>query len=112
AMQSGSAVTREIADIVLLEDSFAALLPAQREGQRIIGGISISMYLFLARVVSAMLVIVGVTMLGLRFPYEPAQVALTLFTVGIPTLFLTLWATPRRPDPYLLRRLLHFVVPA
>ena len=44
AMRSGSAVTRDVADIVLVDDSFAALLPAQREGRRIINGIAVSMY--------------------------------------------------------------------
>jgi len=42
AMRSGSAVTRDVADIVLVDDSFAALLPAQREGRRIINGIATS----------------------------------------------------------------------
>ena len=50
AMRSGSAVTRDVADIVLVDDSFAALLPARREGRRIINGIAISMHVFLARV--------------------------------------------------------------
>src|SRR3954452_9423598 len=31
ALRSGSAVTRDVADIVLLDDSFGALLPPQRE---------------------------------------------------------------------------------
>ncbi|MGI8626173.1 MAG: hypothetical protein ACR2J5_06320, partial [Geodermatophilaceae bacterium] len=44
----------------------------------------------------------GGTGQGLGFPYEPAQVAVTLFTVGVPTLFLTMWARPQRPDPNLL----------
>ena len=99
AMRSGSAVTRDVADIVLVDDSFAALLPAQREGRRIINGIAVSMYVFLARVATQGLVILAVTMLGLGFPYSPTQVGLTLLTVGIPTLFLTFWArpTPHRP---------------
>ena len=50
AMRSGSAVTRDVADIVLVDDSFAALLPAQHEGRRIISGIAVSTYVFLARV--------------------------------------------------------------
>jgi len=33
-------------------------------------------------------------MLGLGFPYSPAQVGLTLLTVGVPTHFLTRWASP------------------
>jgi cation-transporting ATPase E len=112
AMTSGSAVTRDVADIVLTDDSLAALLPAQHEGRRIISGIGTSMQVFLARVGTQGLVILAVTMLGLGFPYSPAQVGLTLLTVGVPTLFLTTWARPTRPDPHLLTNLWRFVVPA
>jgi cation-transporting P-type ATPase E len=112
AMRSGSAVTRDVADIVLVDDSFAALIPAQREGRRIINGIAISMYVFMARVATQGLVIIAVTMLGLGFPYSPTQVGLTLLTVGVPTLFLTIWARPTPPDEHLLGNLARFVVPA
>jgi cation-transporting ATPase E len=112
AMRSGSAVTRDVADIVLVDDSFAALLPAQREGRRIVNGIAVSMYVFLARVATQGLVILAVTMLGLGFPYSPTQVGLTLLTVGVPTLFLTFWARPTPPDEHLLGNLARFVVPA
>jgi cation-transporting P-type ATPase E len=112
AMESGGNVTRNVADMILLNDSFAALLPALTEGKRIIGGLSISLYLFLTRVVTSMLIIIAISMIGLGFPYEPSQVALTLFTVGLPTLFLTWWARPEAPKPDLLRRLLCFVLPA
>ncbi|MEU4240686.1 HAD-IC family P-type ATPase [Actinoplanes sp. NPDC026619] len=112
AMRSGSAVTRDVADIVLVDDSFAALPPAQREGRRIINGIGLSLHVFLARVASQGLVILTVTMLGLGFPYSPTQVGLTLFTVGVPTFFLTMWAKPTAPDPKMLTRLAGFVIPA
>lgn len=112
AMRSGSAVTRDVADIVLVEDSFAALPPAQREGRRIVNGIGLSLYVFLARVATQGLVILVVTMLGLGFPYSPTQVGLTLFTVGVPTFFLTMWARPSPPAPDLLASLAGFVVPA
>ncbi|MGY1783352.1 HAD-IC family P-type ATPase [Geodermatophilus sp. SYSU D01036] len=112
AMASGSAVTRDVADIVLTGDSLAALLPAAHEGRRIITGISTSMQVFLARVGTQGLVILAVTMLGLGFPYSPANVGLTLLTVGVPTLFLTAWARPSPPDPHLLTTLWRFVVPA
>ena len=111
-MRSGSAVTRDVADIVLVDDSFAALLPAQREGRRIINGIAMSMYVFLARVATQGVVILAVTMLGLGFPYSPTQVGLTLLTVGVPTLFLTFWARPVPPDEHLLGNLARFVIPA
>src|SRR5919202_1831042 len=112
AMRSGSAVTRDVADIVLTDDSLTALLPAQHEGRRIVNGITTSMYVFLARVVSQGLVILTVTMLGLGFPYSPANVGLTLLTVGLPTLFLTMWARPAPPDPHLLTSLWRFLGPA
>jgi cation-transporting ATPase E len=112
AMRSGSAVTRDVADIVLVDDSFAALPPAQREGRRILNGIATSMYIFLARVAAQGVVILAVTMLGLGFPYSPTQVGLTLLTVGVPTLFLTFWARPTAPDPHLLANLARFVIPA
>ena len=112
AMRSGSAVTRDVADIVLTDDSLTALLPAQQEGRRIISGIGTSMQVFLARVGTQGLVILAVTMLGLGFPYSPANVGLTLLTVGLPTLFLTMWARPAPPDPHLLTSLWRFVVPA
>jgi cation-transporting P-type ATPase E len=112
AMRSGSAVTRDVADVVLVDDSFAALLPARAEGRRIIAGIAASMHVFLARVATQGLVILAVTMIGLGFPYSPTQVGLTLLTVGVPTLFLTLWARPVRPDENLLGNLARFVIPA
>jgi cation-transporting ATPase E len=112
AMRSGSAVTRDVADIVLVDDDLSALPPARHEGRRIINGIGISLYVFLARVVSQGLVILAVSMLQLGFPYSPTQVGLTMFTVGIPTVFLTFWAKPDRPDPHMLRNLVRFVVPA
>ncbi|TFV66966.1 UNVERIFIED_ORG: HAD family hydrolase [Bacillus sp. AZ43] len=112
AMKSGSAVARDVADIVLTDDSLAALRPAQHEGRRNIDGIGTSMQVFLARVGTQGLVILAVTMLGLGFPYSPANVGLTLLTVGVPTLFLTAWARPTPPDPDLLANLGRFVVPA
>ncbi|MET0693791.1 MAG: HAD-IC family P-type ATPase [Propionibacteriaceae bacterium] len=112
AMRSGTAVARDVADVVLIDDSLAALVPARAEGRRIISGIAISAQVFLTRVAAQALIIVTVTMLGLGFPYSPAQTGLTLFTVGLPTVFLTAWARPTSPDPHLLLTLARFVLPA
>jgi cation-transporting ATPase E len=111
AMQSGSNAARNVADMILLDDSFAALRPAFHEGRRIIGGMSRALYLFLARVATTTLLIIVVTMVGLDFPFDPAQVALTTFTVGVPAFFLTLWARPQRLDWDLLPSLARFVFP-
>ena len=112
AMRTGSTVARDVADIVLVEDSLAAMLPTRRAGRRIISGIALSAQIFLTRVTTQALIIVTVTMLGLGFPYSPAQTGLTLFTVGLPTLLLTAWARPRELDRHLLLNLARFVLPA
>jgi cation-transporting ATPase E len=71
------------------------------------------MALFLARVSASILTIIAITMLGLSFPFEPAQVATSLFTVGIPALLLAAWAKPStRPVADLLPRLVRFVIPS
>jgi cation-transporting ATPase E len=111
AMQNGSSAARNVADMILLNDSFAALRPAFLEGRRIIGGMSNALYLFLTRVATTTLIITGVTMIGLDFPFDPAQVALTTFTVGVPAFFLTLWARPQRLQTNLLSSLARFVFP-
>jgi cation-transporting ATPase E len=73
AMQSGSSAARNVADMILLNDSFAALRPAFHEGRRIIGGMSRALYLFLSRVATTTLLIIAITMVGLDFPFDPAR---------------------------------------
>lgn len=111
AMQSGSMATRNVADMVLLNDSFAALRPAFDESARIVNGMAAALHLYIARVATTVLLIIAITMVGLSFPFEPAQVALTLFTVGIPSLFATWLAHIPIPDRDLLRSLARFVLP-
>jgi len=114
AMQSGSAATRAVADMILLQDSFGALPPAFTEGQRIVNGMSDILRLFLTRVLYVALLILAVSMIGLGFPFVPKHVSLlVLLTVGIPTFGLAVWARPgvsaRRS---LISEVLHFVIPA
>ena len=113
AMQSGSDATRAVADMVLLNDSFAALPPAFLEGQRIVNGMRDILRLFLTRAVYVALLIVAVSMVGIGFPYVPKHVSLlTLFTVGVPTFALAVWARPAPPKRPLLYSVMHFVFPA
>jgi len=113
AMQSGSAATRGVADIVLLQDSFAALPQVFREGQRIRQGMHNILKLFLTRVLYMMCLLVTIMIVD-GFPFVPRQNAiLTLLTEGIPALALASWAKPRAFEPKrALPSLLHFVIPA
>jgi cation-transporting ATPase E len=112
AMRSGTDAARRVAAITLLNDSFAALRPAFQEGKRVVTGVTSAMCLSLTRESAATLVIMAISMLGLGFPFEPAHVALSYFTAGIPSFFLIIWAKPEKRQPELLRTLVRFVIPS
>ena len=114
AMESGSAATRAVADMILLKDSFGALPAAFSEGQRIVNGMKDIMRLFLTRVLYAALLIIATSIMGLGFPFIPKQNALLVaMGVGLPTLALAIWARPGPlPKHGLLREIAHFVFPA
>jgi cation-transporting ATPase E len=114
AMQSGSAATRSVADMILLGDSFGALPHAFLEGQRIINGMKDILRLFLTRAIYFALLILSTAVIGIGFPYVPKHATLvTLFSVGIPTLALAAWARPGNvPKRSIIRSVLRFVIPA
>ncbi len=111
AMQSGSSAARNVADMVLLNDSYAALAPALTEGKRIINGLTNATYLLITRSFTYAFVIIGALMVGLDFPFEPAQAGITAITVGLPAFFLTLWARPNAKHEPLLASMVRFVLP-
>ncbi len=113
AMQSGSAAARGVADMVLLRDSFSALLPAVEEGQRIVNGIRNILKLFLTRIMYLALLIDSIGVVNVGFPFEPKNNSLLLFlTVGLPPFAIAAWSRPGKASPGLIRSVLHFVLPA
>ncbi len=112
AMRSGSQATRGVADIVLMDNSFEVLAPAVVEGQRILKGMQDILKLFLTRISTVGLVIIAALVVGV-FPLELRQGSLvTLFSVGIPTILLAIWARPGPTQQMpLTRRLLQFILP-
>jgi len=113
AMQNGSQAARGVADIVLLNDSFAALPPAFREGQRIVKGMEDVVRLLLTRTLYVTMLVVATQIVGLAFPVTPKHNSiLALLTVGIPILALAAWARPGTPPRSIIRSTSHFVFPA
>jgi cation-transporting ATPase E len=114
AMQSGTAATRNVADIVLMQDSFAALPAALMEGQRIMHGMEDTLRLYLTRIFTLAILIATIAMLEAGFPYTPAQNSvISIFSLTIPAFFLALWAPAGAvPHGALVRKLLNFVLPA
>lgn len=113
AMRSGSQVTRGVADLVLMDDSFSSLPRAFQEGQRILRGMEAIIRLFLSRGFYMGLTIIGVSLLGYPFPSTPKlDTLLALLTIGVPILALAFWATPGTTPKRILRSASDFVVPA
>ncbi|MCL4876963.1 MAG: cation-translocating P-type ATPase [Anaerolineae bacterium] len=113
SMQSGSTATRNAADIVLLNDSFAALPGVFVEGQKILNGMQDTMRLLLSRTFFVVLIVTAVTLTGKAFPFLPRHDALISFiNAGLPPIFLAAWARPGTPERNLLGKAARFVVPA
>lgn len=113
AMESGSTATRSVAAMILLGDSFSAMPDALGEGQRIVSSIQALLKLFMVTVFALLLLIVGITMLNLGFPFTALQnTLLSFFARGAPPfiLGLTVVATAKRTT--LSRNILHFTMPA
>jgi len=113
AVRSGSAVSRGIADAVLLDDSFSALPAAFLEGQRIRKGMETIIRLFLVRSLSVALIILVAALLREEFPVSPRHTAvIAILTVGLPSLALATWAQPGKAARFVLPGALEFVLPA
>jgi len=111
ARQGSSQAALSIADIVVLEESPAALLRVLDKGQRIVNGLLDVLKLYLTQVFYLALLIMSIHLLSAGFPYRSAQGSvITIVTVQIPALALTFWAAagvlPSRSLGWLLTRLL------
>ena len=114
SMQSGSQATRNIADIVLLKDSFASLPTGLLEGQKIRNSLENIFKLYLTRITYSVLIIISASLSNLPFPFSIKQSSLlAILTTGLPTLGLTFWSYPGvTKKKSLISSALHFVVPA
>ena len=113
AMASGTATTRSVAGIVLLEDSFAALIRGTREATFVLGNTARLSKLFVTKSVYAFLLILATNMLGLDFPFLPRQGSISSFlTLGIPAVFISIGVPPRLPDLDFTGSVLRFALPA
>ena len=112
AMQSGSAATRGVADLVLVRDDFSILPEAIRDGQRIVAAMAATLTVLLARTFYVLLLIVGAALLQLPFPFTPRQNSLlAMVTVGVPILVLALWVKPGPSRTGLLGQTLRYSIP-
>ncbi|MEZ4552756.1 MAG: HAD-IC family P-type ATPase [Dehalococcoidia bacterium] len=113
AMASGAPITRGVAGIVLLEDSFAALIRGTQEATFVLGNAGRLAKLFLAKSVYAFLLILATNLLGLEFPFLPRQGGvMSALTLGIPAVFVAIGTPPKAPSVGFARDVLRFALPA
>jgi cation-transporting ATPase E len=113
AMGAGSPASRAVAQIVLLDNSFATLPQVVAEGRRVIGNIERVANLFLTKTVYAVLLAVVIGVLGIAFPFLPRHLTLVgSLTIGIPSFFLALAPNAERARPGFVRRVLRLAVPS
>lgn len=113
AMASGTATARGVAGIVLLNDSFEALIRGVREATAVLGNAARLSKLFLAKSMYAYLLIVATNMLGLAFPFLPRQGSITaLLTLGIPAVFISISIPPPDAGRDFTRNVMRWALPA
>jgi cation-transporting ATPase E len=112
-MGSGSGATRSVAQLILLDNSFASLPAVVAEGRRVIANIERVANLFVTKSVYAALLALAVGFATLPFPFFPRHLTIiSSLTIGIPGFFLALAPNDRRTRPGFVARVAHFAVPA
>lgn len=113
AMGSGSASTRAVAQLVLLDNSFATLPEVLAQGRKVINNVERVANLFVTKAAYAVLLTVLVGIFTVEYPFLPRHLTLVgTFSIGVPGLFLALAPSTELIRPGFLTRVLRFSIPA
>jgi cation-transporting ATPase E len=113
AMGSGAAATRSVAQLVLLDDSFATLPHVVAEGRRVIGNIERVANFFLTKTMYSIVLALLVALWRLPFPFVPIHISFVgWFTIGIPASILALAPNAERARHGFLKRVMSFSIPS
>ncbi|MEU7164800.1 HAD-IC family P-type ATPase [Streptomyces morookaense] len=113
SMGSGSEATRAVAQIVLLNNSFATLPSVVAEGRRVIGNITRVATLFLTKTVYSVLLAILVVCTRVPYPFLPRHLTLlSTLTIGVPAFFLALAPNKERAKPHFVRRVMRYAIPS
>ena len=111
-MSTGSAATRSVAEVVLLDNKFSHLPAVLAEGRRVVANIERVANLFIIKNVYTTILALATTVLGLTYPFLPAQMTVIgALSIGIPAFFLALAPNSRVYRPGFMSRVLSFSIP-
>lgn len=113
AMASGSEAAKSIADFVLVDSNFDAMLNVLNEGRRVINNIERVASLFLIKTMySVALSLIFIFMIN-GYPFQPIQLTpISVLTVGIPTFFLALEPNYQRISGQFMKQVMVIAAPA
>jgi len=112
AMGAGSAATRSVAQLTLLDNRFSTLPTVLAEGRRVINNIERVANLFVVKATYAVLLAAATGAFGVPFPFLPRHLTLIgTFSIGLPGFFLALAPNVRRARPGFVDRVLRFSLP-
>ena len=97
AMASGSDAARNVSQLVLVNNDFAAMPDVVAEGRRTINNIERSSSLYLVKTIYSIILSIFFIFFNSRYPFEPIQLTLVgAFTIGFPSFVLALQPNKNR----------------
>lgn len=113
AVNSGSDVAKNVANLLLLDSDFSALPLALLEGRRVINNIQRTSSLFLTKTVYSIILAFLVIITPISYPFVPIQLSfVSSFTIGIPGFFLAIEPSKQRVQGNFLLNVAKIAVPA
>ncbi len=113
SMGSGSAATRAVAQLVLLDNKWSVMPSVVTEGRRVLGNIERVSDVFLTKSFYAVIISLATGLFAVEFPFLPRHLTLIgALTIGIPGFFLALMPNTERFRPGFFKRVLLFTAPA
>jgi cation-transporting ATPase E len=112
AVGGGSAASRAVAQLVLIDGEFSTLPEVVGEGRRVISNIERVANLFVTKTVYAVFIALAIGLVGRPFPFLPRHLTLVgSITIGVPAFFLALAPSSERAQRGFVRRVLSFALP-
>jgi len=110
AMEEGSKITKEVADIVLLKNKFSLLPNIFDEGNKIVNTVSSVAKLFLTKNFLVIYLTIFSLIFMFEFPLTPRRVALiNIFSIGLPSFIIALRNTNTAKTLNFMKDLFSFV---
>jgi cation-transporting ATPase E len=110
AMDEGAAITKEVADIILLGNRFTLLPEVFEEGKKIINTVGLVAKLFLTKNFLVIYLTLASALLLLEFPLTPRRVSLfNIFAIGLPAMLIAFTNTSTGRQKRFVLDLISFV---